>query len=171
MVIMGHITGAFGIQGWIKVTPYTEYIDSLLDYSAWWLRRNDGEWREVKIIDGHLAGNALAVKIADCTDRTDAANFKGMQIAIPRDHLPNLPENGDEGYYWSDLIGAAVVNMQGDKLGKVTGLFETGANDVLQVQDVDYPASEERLIPYIDQVVKEVDLKSCTITVDWGTDY
>lgn len=171
MVVMGHITGPFGIRGWIKVTPYTETIDSLLDYSAWWLRRNDGEWREVKITDGHIAGNALTVKLTECPDRERAVNYKGMQVAIRRDHLPALPENGEEGYYWSDLIGSVVVNVQGERLGKVIGLLETGANDVLQIQDIDNPNKKEQLIPYVDQVIKEVDLKTFKITVDWDIDY
>lgn len=171
MVVMGHITGPFGLQGQIKVSPYTEYIDSLLDYSIWWLRKDGGEWQEAEMTNGHVAGNALTVHLNKCADRTEAARFKGMQIAIPRDHLPEIPDNGDDGYYWSDLMGAIVVNLQGERLGRVTGLLETGANDVLQVQDVDSPDKKERLIPYIDQVVKEVDLKSFKITVDWGIDY
>ena len=119
MVIMGHITGAFGIHGWIKVTPYSEYNDSLLDYSVWWLRKNEGEWNEVVITGGHTAGNALTVKLKKCTDRSEAAKYKGMQVAIPRDHFPDLSENGEEGYYWTDLIGSEVVNIQDEKLGKV----------------------------------------------------
>lgn len=171
MVVMGHITGAFGILGWIKVAPYTEHIGSLLDYSVWWLRRNEGEWREVEITNGHTAGNALAVKLKKCTDRNEAAKYKGMQIAIPRDHFPNLSECGKEGYYWSDLIGSEVVNIQGEKLGRVTGLLETGANDVLQVHNVDSPNKKERLIPYIEPVIKKIDLASSRIIVDWGLDY
>ncbi len=171
MVVMGHITGAFGIHGWIKVTPYTETIVSLLDYSVWWLRRNESEWREVEITSGHTAGNALTVQLKECTDRNEAAKYKGMQIAIPRDHFPDLSESGEEGYYWSDLIGSEVVNIQGEKLGKVTGLLETGANDVLQVRDVDSPNKKERLIPYIEPVIKEIDLASSRIIVDWDLDY
>ena len=171
MVVMGHITGAFGIRGWIKVSPYTETIDSLLDYSVWWLRKNEGEWREVEITNGHTAGNALAVELKECTDRNGAAKYKGMQIAIPRDHLPDLSENGEEGYYWSDLIGSDVVNIQGENLGKVTGLLETGANDVLQVHGTDSLNKKERLIPYVESVIKEIDLASSRIIVDWGSDY
>ena len=171
MVVMGHITGAFGIRGWIKVSPYTETIDSLLDYSVWWLRRNEGEWREVEITNGHTAGNALTVELKECADRNGAAKYKGMQIAIPRDHLPDLSESGEEGYYWSDLIGADVVNIQGENLGKVTGLLETGANDVLQVHGTDSLNKKERLIPYVESVIKEIDLASSRIIVDWGSDY
>lgn len=171
MVVMGHITGAFGIKGWIKVSPYTETINGLLDYSVWWLRRNEGEWREVSITNGHTAGDALTVKLEECADRNQAAKYKGMQIAVPRDHLPDLSKNGEEGYYWSDLIGSEVINIQGERLGKVTGLLETGANDVLQIHDTSGPNKKERLIPYVDSVIKEIDLASSRIIADWNSDY
>ena len=171
MVVMGHITGAFGIRGCIKVSPYTESIDSLLDYSTWWLRRDEGEWHKVEITNGQAAGKTLTVKLKECAGRNEAAKYKGMQIAIPRDQFPDLSENDEEGYYWSDLIGSDVINIQGEHLGKVAGLLETGANDVLQVLDTSSSNKKERLIPYIEPVIKEIDLASSRIIVDWGSDY
>ncbi|MDP1558588.1 MAG: ribosome maturation factor RimM [Nitrosomonas sp.] len=168
MVVMGHIIGPFGVQGLVKISPYTEHIDGLLGYSTWWLGKGDGQWREMEVTNGHVNGNTLTVKLSKCADRTEAVQFKGMQIAIPRSQLQNLSENGDDGYYWADLIGTTIINLQGEVLGKVTGLLETGANDVLQVQK---PNDRERLIPYIDHVITEVDLKSLIITVDWSIDY
>lgn len=165
---MGHVIGSFGVQGCIKVSPYTEHIDGLLEYSTWWLGRGDGQWREMEATNGHVNGNTLTVKLSKCNDRTEALQFKGMQIAIPRSHLPDLSENGDDGYYWSDLIGTTVINLQDEELGKVTGLLETGANDVLQVQN---PSEKEILIPFIDHVIMRVDLKSLKIIVDWSADY
>ena len=92
-----------------------------------------------------------------------------MQVAIPRSLLPVLSKNGKDGYYWSDLIGLEVVNLQSEEFGKVTGLLETGANDVLLVKSIEY--ARERLIPFVNQVVVQVALKACRITVDWGVDY
>jgi 16S rRNA processing protein RimM len=59
-----------------------------------------------------------------------------------------------------------VVNVQGEVLGKVTELLETGANDVLVVE-----GERERLLPFIAQVILQVDLEAGRINVDWGTDY
>ncbi len=171
MVVMGHVIGPHGILGCIKVHPYTEYIGGLLDYSAWWIGNGDGTWREVEIATARTSsGNTLQVRLKECADRTLATQLTGMQIAIPRNQLPNLPETGEEGYYWSDLIGAQVINLQDQKLGSVIGLLETGANDVLQVQSAD-KNKEEILIPFIDQAVINIDLESGVITVDWGIDY
>ena len=167
---MGHIIGPFGIHGWVKVNPYTEYIDGLLEYPSWWLRKENDEWQEVRVETGHINGNILNAKLQECTDRTQALKLKGMQIAVPRSQLPDLPEDGDSGYYWSDLVGTEVVNLEGKELGKVIGLFETGANDVLRVQCMDQEG-KERLIPFIGHIIVKVDLKLSRIIVDWGIDY
>ncbi len=86
-------------------------------------------------------------------------------------NCPSYPKIGEDGYYWSDLIGLEVVNLQGEELGKVVaGLLETGANDVLQVQNSKEGGSE-RLIPFISEIIVKVDLKAGRMTVDWGMDY
>ena len=82
---------------------------------------------------------------------------------MPREALPEAAENE---YYWSDLIGLEVVNVQGEVLGKVTDLLETGANDVLVVE-----GERERLLPFTAQVILKVDLAAGRINVDWGADY
>lgn len=168
MVVMGRVVGPYGVSGWIKVSPYTEYVDGLLDYPAWWLGRGNGDWRRFKVVESEVHGSTLLALLEQCADRTLAARLKGLQVAVPRSQLPVLPESGEEGYYWSDLIGLAVVNLQAEELGKVTGLLETGANDVLQVQS---PEGIERLIPFINQVIINVDSEAGRVTVDWGRDY
>lgn len=170
MVVMGRVIGPFGVSGWIKVLPYTEYIDGLLDYTAWWLGKGDGDWREVKVVGCEVHGNVLTAVLDQYADRTASMRLKGLQIAVPRSQLPVLSKSGKDGYYWSDLIGLEVVNLQGEELGRVTGLLETGANDVLQVQG-QKEGEGERLVPFINQVIITVDLKACRVTVDWGLDY
>lgn len=167
---MGHIMGPFGVCGWIKVNPYTEFIDGLMDYPIWWLGNDSIEWQQVHVKSGHTNGNLLVVQLEGYTDRTQASKLKGLQVAILRNQLPTLPEDGKEGYYWSDLIGTEVINLNGELLGKVVGLFETGANDVLRIQTIN-TEQKEILIPFIEQFVIKVDLKLSKITVDWGMDY
>lgn len=170
MVVMGRIIGPFGVSGWIKVFPYTEYVDGLLDYPVWWLGKGNREWHEVKVTGCEVHGSTLTAALESYADRTAAMRLKGMQIAVPRSQLPSLSKSGKDGYYWSDLIGLDVINLRDEELGKVTGLLETGANDVLQVQSP-MEGGKERLIPFVSQVIVKVDLKACRITVDWGMDY
>lgn len=169
MVVLGRIIGPHGIRGQIKITPFTEYIDGLLDYSIWWLSKDEKNWRPVHPVSSVIRDDRLIVTLREYSDRTSATELRGLRIAVPRSELPSLPENGEEGYYWSDLLGASVLNIRGEILGTVTGLLETGANDVLQVRTAEN--AKERLIPFIDQIVVKVDLKSRQITVDWELDY
>jgi 16S rRNA processing protein RimM len=85
-------------------------------------------------------------------------------IAVPRSQLP---EQDEDEYYWSDLIGMSVVNEANEQLGTVSNLLETGANDVLSVKG----ESGEILIPFVDAVIKQVDAANRTIRVDWSADY
>ncbi|MEO6823223.1 MAG: ribosome maturation factor RimM [Nitrosospira sp.] len=170
MVVMGHVIGPFGVLGWLKIFPYTEYVSGLLDYPIWWLGVGNGEWREVRVVECDVHGRMLTAMLEHYSDRNAAMKLKGMQVAIPRSLLPALSKTGKDGYYWSDLIGLEVVNLQSEVLGKVAGLLETGANDVLQVKNLKEDG-RERLIPFVAQVVIEVDLKACRIMVDWGMDY
>ena len=115
-----------------------------------------------------VEAEALAAKLAGCEDRDAAALFRGRDVAIPREAFPAAGENE---FYWADLIGLEVVNEQDEKLGRVTEVFETGASDVLVVQGRDGEAEKERLIPFLESVVRKVDLPGRVIRVDWGLDY
>jgi 16S rRNA processing protein RimM len=170
LVVMGRITVPFGVKGWVKIHPYTETPESLLAYPKWWIgnQTNDGDWRELKVEDAEVHGEAIAAKLAGCEDRDAAALFRGRAVAIPREAFPAAGENE---FYWADLIGLEVVNEQDEKLGRVTEVFETGASDVLVVQGGDGEAEKERLIPFLESVVKQVDLQGRVIRVDWGLDY
>ncbi len=164
MVIMGRIAAAHGIRGLVKIQPFTEYLDSLLDYPTWWIGREQGPWREVKVGQCEVHGKTLVAQLPDCADRTAAEKLKGLLIAVPHS---SLPEQDEGEYYWSDLIGLAVVNEAGARLGTVTNLLETGANEVLSVQG----DSGEILIPFVASAIKQVDLENRTIRVDWSADY
>lgn len=163
MVVMGKVVAAQGLQGWIKIQVFTEYLDSLLDYDTWYLA--DGQsWQPHKVVEANVHGKVLVAKLQDIADRTAAEKYKGLLVAVPREQLP--PAEEDE-YYWSDLIGLAVENQAGDKLGEVESLLETGANDVLVVRG----EQGELLIPFIASVIRQVSMKDRTIRVDWQADY
>lgn len=164
MAIMGRIASAHGIRGWVKIQPFTEHLDSLLDYKSWWLGHEHGPWREVEVQHCEVHNKTLAAQLPDCEDRTAAEKLKGLLIAVPRS---SLPQQGSDEYYWSDLIGLEVVNEAGEQLGTVVNLLETGANQVLSVKG----GSGEILIPFVASAIKQVDLKSKTIRVDWAADY
>jgi len=170
MIVLGHISGLFGIKGWVKVYSHTEPRDNILRYSPWYLLE-EGEWVAHKLAEGKQHGKGVIVRLEHCSDRDSAAILVGKEIAITRQQLPSL---GKDEYYWSDLQGLQVINQQGVDLGKVSHLIETGSNDVLVVEAEAGPGMEarERLIPYIrEQVIKSVDLDKGVISVEWDPDF
>ena len=164
LVIMGRVVAPYGVFGWLKVIPDTEQFDGLLNYKTWWLGK-DNDWRELAVKEAKAHNDVLVVKLQGIDDRDAALACKGKQIAVPRALLPKLE---DEEYYWSDLIGLNVKNQQDVDFGKITDVFATGANDVVAVKT---EAGVERLIPYIAQVILNVDLAEKTMLVDWDADF
>ena len=163
---MGRITVPFGVKGWVKIHPFTETPASLLAYPTWWIGK-DAQWQEVRVENAEVHGASIAAKLAGCEDRDAAALYRGREIAIPRDAFPAAAENQ---FYWADLIGLRVVNEQDEDFGTVVEVFKTGANDVLVVEGREGD-KRERLIPFLESVVRKVDLEGRVIRVDWGSDY
>lgn len=162
-VAMGYIKGAFGVKGWVKIQTSTEYTDSLLDYPTWYLNKN-AQRIHVEIEDAKIVGDELQVKFNHIHDRDAAALLRGYTIEVPRSDFN--PTEEDE-FYWVDLINMQVQNRNKEILGTVTKLIETGAHDVLVVQN----ESQERLIPFVSHYIDEVDMQNRIITADWGLDY
>lgn len=162
-VSMGRVSGVYGVRGWLRVRSDCEPAEQLLDYSPWQLKTAGG-WRSHALEDGRAHGSGLVAKLAAVDDRDAARTLVGADIAVERSQLPALAE--DE-YYWTDLIGLEVVTREGARLGRVIGLMQTGANDVLVVS-----GDRERLVPFIlGQVVREVDAAAGRIEVDWDPDF
>jgi 16S rRNA processing protein RimM len=179
MVVMGRIVAPYGVFGWLKIVPDTEAFDGLFDYDTWWLGKG-GDWREMVVETAKTHNDVLVVKLKGIDDRDAALACKGKQIAVPREQLPEAEE--DE-YYWSDLIGVRVKNKQDVDFGLIVDVFETGANDVIAVRAdavkqealadkiVAKEKPKERLLPFIDAVVLEVDIVAKTMLVDWDADF
>lgn len=161
-VVLGRVSGLFGVRGWVKVFSDTAPRENILGYPHWYLQRH-GQWQAYDLLDGRRQGKAVVARLEGCDDRDQAAELIGADIAIRRDQLP--PAKAGE-YYWTDLQDLRVETLGGIDLGKVDHLFETGANDVLVVK-----GDRQRLIPFIDGVIGEIDLDAGRIRVDWDPDF
>jgi 16S rRNA processing protein RimM len=164
LVIMGRVVAPYGVLGWLKIHPDTEEFDRLLDYKTWWIGK-DNDWRELKVEGAKIHNDVLVVKLQSIDERDAAVSCKGKQIAVSRASLPKLE---DDEYYWSDLIGLNVKNLQEVDFGKINDVFATGANDVVVAKS---DSGQERLIPYTAQVILEVDLEAGMMLVDWDADF
>jgi len=161
-VVLGRVAGLYGLQGWIKLISHTRNREDILNYPRWRLRRDD-EWHEFALLEGRSQAKGLIAHLNGLDDRETARRWIGADIAILKTELPALPP-GD--YYWSQLEGLKVVNLAGIELGRVSYIFDTGANDVLVVA-----GEHERLIPYTREAVREIDLAAGVIRVDWDADF
>ena len=162
MIVRGQISAPYGVRGWVKIRPFTEAVGNLLDFPVWWLGR-EGAWKKVMVAEASLHGKSIVASLDVCPDRNEAERLKGLQIAVPRSELP---ETGEGEYYWTDLVGLKVVNLEGVELGSVANIIGTGANDVLEVK-----GAGTHLVPFVARHVVEVDLAAGSIRVDWGADY
>jgi len=173
LVQVGYVSGAFGIVGGLRVTPFSVDADALLSVKTWWLDKP--ALRSVSVRTAKMHGGDVVATLVGMRDRNDAEALKGAGVHVSRSEFPKLEE--DE-YYWSDLIGLDVVNLQGEALGKVTDMMHNGAQSILRIAPVasdnagapDAKVSE-RLVPFVEQFVKNVDLGAKMITLDWGLDY
>jgi 16S rRNA processing protein RimM len=168
LIVLGKITSVHGVRGEVKIYSFTDPIDNLLDYSPWTLKR-EGEVKQVELVSGRLQGKILVAKLKGLDDREVARTFAGFDICVPRALLPDL----DDGeFYWHQLEGLKVIDLQGQLLGRLDHLLETGANDVMVVKPC--PGSlddRERLLPYTEQCVQQVDLAAGEMRVDWDADF
>ncbi len=162
LMVMGRISAPYAVRGWVRIQTQSEFIDSLLDYPTWQIGRS-GHWTSYTLAEGKVHGQYLLAHLEGVDERDGAEGLMGMDIAVARE---DRPEALDGEYYWDDLIGLDVVNGEGILLGQVSGLLETGVHDVIEVQ-----GERERLIPFVDAYVREVDMEARRILVDWGVDY
>ncbi len=172
LIEVGYISGAYGLRGGVRVTPHSTEADALLNVKTWWLDKP--ALRSVKVRNAKFHSGDVTATLVDLSERDAAEALKGAVVRVSRADFPALSE--DE-YYWTDLIGMDVVNLQGDALGKVTDMMHNGAQSILRITPVADPTAaedakaSERLVPFVDQFVRTVDLQARLITLDWGLDY
>ncbi|MDH3440181.1 MAG: ribosome maturation factor RimM [Gammaproteobacteria bacterium] len=162
-VILGRISGLFGVRGWVRIHSYTDPREAILNYANW-LIETAGEWRPMRVAEGKPHGKTVVVRLDGIEDRDAAAELMQCSIGVERS---NLPAPGQGEYYWSDLEGLTVEQDNGEIIGTVAYLIETGANDVLVVRKEE----QEVLIPFVTgEVIKDVDLTKGVIRVSWEWD-
>lgn len=160
-VLVGRISGIFGVRGWVRVYSYTDPPENILRYGPWLV--GDDRRAEYAVLDGATHGRGIIARLAGIDDRDQARGLIGSDIRVPRGRFGGTA-TGE--YFCSDLIGLRVCDREGTVLGRVEDIMETGANDVLVVQ-----GERRRLVPYLATVVRSVDIAAGTMEVDWDADF
>ena len=164
LVLLGRVTGAFGVRGDVKLESWTEPRARIFGYQPWILRDANGAERGMQGARGRDTGKHVVATLPGIEDRDAAEALRGTEILVPRQALP--PAAPGE-YYWIDLEGLRVVNLKGADFGVVSHLFNNGANDVLVAK-----GERERMIPFAQPAfVHSVDFDAGLITVDWDAEF
>jgi len=145
-VELGKIVGVWGVKGWIKLHSYTRNRVDIAKYSTWYLQ------------EPRKKADPVAISVINCREQ--------QTIFVKKADLPKLP---DGEFYWQQLIGLEVANDT-KKIGVVSSILETGANDVLVIKQ-EQDGQADVLIPYTEQTVLEVNLEGGTMIVDWDPSY
>ena len=169
-ILLGKISGVHGIKGWVKVFSYTSPRVKITEYSQWYVKgKKDQSWKTQKLIEGKEQGKNIIAKLDNINYRDEAEALVGTEIAIHKDQLEVLAENE---YFWRDLIGLSVVTVEGEKLGNIDWLFDTGSNDVIIIKDTEGVEVKEHLLPFVfGDVIKSVDLETSVMVVDWDAEF
>ena len=162
-VIVGEVADAFGVKGWVKIHSHTEPPANILRYTPWTLAGKDGT-KEYNVVSGRTHGTFVVARLEGLDDRDQALKLRTSKIMVPKERFPPA-EPGH--YYWADLEGLRIINLEGADLGTVVDMMATGANDVIVAR-----GERERLIPFvIGPFVKEIKLSEGTMLVDWDADF
>jgi 16S rRNA processing protein RimM len=160
-VRLGRIVGISGVRGEVKLESWTEPRERIFEYQPWQLVSAPGEDAKIGGVRGRKQGKGLVAHLPGIDDRDAAAALVGTDILIERTQLPP-PAPGE--FYWADLEGMDVLTITGARLGQVSHLLATGANDVLVVRG----GEKEYLVPLVmEYYVRDVDLEARRIVVDW----
>ncbi len=179
---VGRVLGAWGIKGGIRVQPFSKDPEALFASKRWFLQPPEALVAKpgvtafpplLRITQSKVQGDSLVATALELPDRNAAEALQGARVFVSRAHFPTA---GDGEFYWIDLIGLAVLNRQGEALGTVTDLIDTGAHSVLRIRRPDAVDgapldANERLVPFVAAFIDEVSLAQRRITVDWGLDY
>lgn len=163
-ILVGRIHGAFGVRGEVKLESLTEPEGNLLRYQPWILRDAQGREREITGARARPGGKGLIGTLPGVDDRDVAEALRGAELYVPRSALPP-PRDGE--FYWVDLEGLRVSNLDGVDFGVAVHVFSNGANDVLLAR-----GHRERMIPWVrPDFVRELDFDAGRIVVDWDADF
>ncbi|MCE3285202.1 MAG: rRNA processing protein RimM [Steroidobacteraceae bacterium] len=161
-VVLGRVGAPFGVQGWVKVTSYTEPAAGIASYPRWTLVRGD-EVRQVRVLDSKRAGQSIAVRLEGVETREAAQTLTGAEVQVDRSALP---APGPQEHYLHDLLGLEAFNRDGVRLGQVDGFIELPVHPVAVLKD----GKLERLVPLVRERLLAVDLQAGRVTFDWHPD-
>jgi len=169
LIEVGTVIEAYGIRGALKIRPFSDDPVALLSAKEIWLinERAPEKNRDFQVFRAKEHSGTVILELVGLTDREVALSYKSNTFAVSRSKFPKLQDNE---YYWADLMGAQVHNLQQDYHGVIQELVDNGAQTVLVIQD---DQEKKYLIPFVGVFIIDVDLESDIkkVVVDWQKDW
>ncbi len=156
---IGQVAGVHGIHGAVLLRTFTENLDLFTKGETLLVKGKDSAPQEFLLETASPHKGKILARFKGVSDRNGAEDLQGRMILVPKDRLPEL-ESGE--FYWFELIGLDVVEKNGNRLGTLESIIETGSNDVYVVKD----GKRETLVPALSWVVLSIDLEASTMVVD-----
>lgn len=157
-ILMAVIGAAQGLRGEVRVKSFTEDPLGLGDYG--FLFSADG--RKFEILEIRDGKTVAIVRFRGINDRNAAEALNGLELFVDRDALPDEDLDEDE-FYYADLEGLEVYDAENNHYGAVTGVYDFGAGDLLELKG---PGKRPVLIPFSEAAVLEIDLEGGRLLVD-----
>lgn len=155
---VGQIVNTFGIKGEVKVTPFTNDMKRFDDLKKVYVTsKKDSKLYKVENVRYHK--NMVLLKLEGINNPEDAEMLKNSYLEIDREDAIPLEEGA---YFIADLIGLEVYSDEGNLLGKVEDIYNTGSNDIYVVKD---ELGKQILLPGIKDVIKDVQIENAKIIV------
>lgn len=158
LVLIGKIQGTHGIRGQLRVVPFAGDASSISELKSVLLKSPGGAMEPFQVDSAKAHGKRVLLTLKPFDNINQVLHLVGREIYADRAALPELPS--DE-FYWSDLLGLQVETEEGDVLGELVEIIETGSNDVYVVKK----DGREVLIPALEDVVLAVDVAANRMTV------
>ena len=157
-VEVGQIVNTHGIKGEIKVKSNSDFTETRFQPGENLIVKHNNEDLQYTVSSYRIHKVFHMLKFEGINNINDIEHLKGDYLYQVRDHEDI--ELDDHEYYYSDIIGCTVFDDTDTPIGRVINIFETGANDVWVVK-----GDKEYLIPYIEDVVKDIDVEGKSIKI------
>ena len=155
---VGQIVNTFGIKGFVKVYPYVDDISRFDNLKKVYIKSKKID-KELPIEEVLYHKNMVLIKFKGIETVEEAEKLKNAYVEIDRAEAIPLEEGQ---YFIADLLGLDVYLDTGEKLGVLEDIYNTGSSDIYVVKN---ELGKQFLLPYIDEVIKKIDVEEGKITV------
>ena len=155
----GKILKPHGLNGEVKVLPYSGESENFKKFKQLYLSPNGGSEQEFKITGKKFQKNQIIAKLDGIDSIEKAEELRGLTVYIDR---KDLPSTDNDEYYWFELIGLSVFDIENEKIGRVDSIIDNAAQPILVIKN----RSDEYMVPFIEKFVKEIDIKNSKIIIE-----